>query len=444
MPAKSRAGLKTLVLLLWLAVILAAVGVAALLVSQGVIDLGGAAPAGGTPAGPSLSSPTLPPSIPTLTPLQPAPDTATLPPTAAPEGSATPSLTPVPPSPTASLTPFAPRQALILALSTDGCRVQSIDPATGATAPLTAQAPASVCYQPQLSPDGSRLAFLMPGTNSTLYDMNADGSGLKRLSLGHIYAFDWSADGSRLVYASLLPDQGVVGLVFINADGSGRAYSSYTGLALTPGDIHVAWSPDGQWVYAPVDDPTGADQSLPYALNADGSSSVQLSSRAVDPTARIAWSPDSRSVSFLIGGYDYGYSVTLLDFLGLDGAPIPSLYYDDPSVQGATLAPEGKFTAPPFWSADGGRAALAGVSSLVAGEYQLLSMDAATRSLQLVADLDRRADLAAWSPSGDRLAFLTLGVSGDTASLNVVNPDGSGLQTLPGDFAAAAPVWVLK
>lgn len=446
MPVKINSGLKTFVIVLWLLVGLAAVGVGALLVTQGVIPLGGATALDSIPTGATLPPPTVPPpSSPTLTPLAPAADTPAAPVTPTVEATELPGPTAEPPTPSPSATETIPRQALIRFVSADGCHVQEIVPETGATSPLTGQAPAYVCYQPELSPDGTRLAFLMPGTNSTLYDMNVDGSGLRRISLGHIYDFAWSPDGSRLAYASLLPDQGRLGLVFINADGSGRTYSNYAGIAITPDFIHIAWSPDGQWVYAPVNDPTGADQSLPFALNANGADTVQLSERAIDPTARVSWSPDSRSLSFLINGYDYGYAVTLLNFLGLDGSPIPSLYYDDPTVQGPTLAPEGKFTSIPVWSADGRWAALPGISSLVAGEYQLLAMDANTRNLQLVADLSQRADYAAWSPTADRIAFLALADSeAGGAALNVVNLDGSGLQTLAGDISASPPVWILR
>jgi len=443
MPGKSNARLKTLVTLLWLLVILAALGVGALLVWQGVIPLGAALPPTATSIG-ILPPPPIAPALSTLTPLSPAADTPTAVISPTREASAQPSPTAEPPSPSPTLTPFAPRQALIRFVGADGCHVQEVQPESGTVSQLTLQAPAYSCSQPLLSPDGSRLAFLMPGTNSTLYDMNADGSGLRRISLGHIYSFAWSPDGGRLVYASSLPDQGVVGLVFIGADGSGRTYSNYAGIAITPDAIHIAWSPDGQWVYAPVNDPTGADQSLPFALSADGTDFVQLSERAVDPRGRVAWSPDSRSLSFLINGYDYGYAVTLLNFLSLDGSPIPSLYYDDPTVQGPTLAPEGKFTTVPAWSADGRRAALAGISSLVAGEYQLLALDGSTHSLELVANLSQRADYAAWSPAGDRLAFLTLPDDGTSAALNLVNPDGSGLQTLTGEAAISPPVWILR
>jgi dipeptidyl aminopeptidase/acylaminoacyl peptidase len=447
MPGKKDKTLRTLVVLLWLGVVPAALGVGALLVWLGLIPLGTAGPAstpqvGITPLPPAL---TVPPP-PTLTPLAPVENTAPPPASPTPPVTDVPSPTAAPPSPSPVPTRVIPRQAAILFVGPDGCHVQEVRPESGVITPLTLRAPAYSCYRPEISPDGTRLAFLMPGTNSTLYDMNVDGSGLKRISLGHIYDYAWSPDGQRLAYASLLPDQGGLGLVFINADGSGRTYSNYAGITITPDAIRIAWSPDGQWVYAPVNDPSGADQSLPFALNANGVDALELSTRGIDPTGRASWSPDSRSISLLIHGYDYGYSVSLLNFLGLDGVPLPSVYYDDPSIQSQTLSPEGKFTAVPFWSPDGRRAALPGISSLVAGEYQLLTMDREARAFQLVADLDREVDFAAWDPAGERIAFLALPASGsgEAVMLELVNADGSGLQTLAGEVSASPPVWVAR
>ena len=444
MPSKPNTGLKTVVVLLWLLVVLAVLGAGVLLVSQGIVAF---VPA--TQAAPVLvpSPSSLPPQVPTDTPFAPPTDTppapaptvspATVAPTFPP---ASPTLPPVP-----SGTPFQPRTQALLFVGADGCSVQAYSPADGSTATLTARTPASGCDQPQLSPDGSRLAFLMTGSYYTLYDMNIDGSGVTRLSQGRVFGYAWSPDGRRLVYAAYITAQGAYGLYFVNADGSSPTISSYPGISITPTTVHLAWSPDGQWIYAPVDDPSGADQSLPFALNANGTDAVPMSAKGVDPKAWVAWSPDSRSVSTLIFGYDYGYSVSLLDFLGLDNQPIPSLYYDDPTVQSNTFAPEGKFVAVPFWSPDGRRALLSGASSLVSGEYQLLLMDSATRAISLLANLDQAADLAAWSPGGERIAFLEYpGGPNGPVNLGVIQADGSGLTTVAQGVTESQPVWIQK
>ncbi len=445
MSVKKDGTLTAVVIGLWLMVILALVVIGILLVPRGISPPGAASTTSIFQA--EIRPPAQTPpaqSLPTLTPFAPLNTTGTSEPSATPTSSPAPSPTEEPPSPTPVVE--TPSRADILFITTDGCRVQEVSSEGGAVVPVTVNPPAGPCARPKISPDGTRLAFLNPSANSNLYVTNVDGSGLKKVSQDYVYDYAWSADGKQLVYAGNIPDQGARGLYFVNADGSGLVHSSYAGISITAAAIHIAWSPDGKWVYAPVDDPSGTNLSLPYALNSNGSDFGQLSDKGVDPTAQVSWSPDSQSVSFLIHGYDYGYAITLLNFLGIDGTPIPSLYYDDPTIQSQTLSPEGKFTAVPFWSQDGRRAVLLGVSSMVAGEYQLLIMDRATLAFQLLANVYQPADFAAWSPAGDRIAFLALPPpnSGEPILLNVIHSDGTGLQTLAQDVSDSLPVWVAR
>ena len=101
------------------------------------------------------------------------------------------------------------------------------------------------------SPDGSKVAFVKcpeaPSSNSELHVVNADGSGEVNVSnhpspdviacgtAAPNGGFDWSPDGTRLVFSSAR-DPG--GLYVVNADGSGLAF-------LADG-IQPSWSPDGE------------------------------------------------------------------------------------------------------------------------------------------------------------------------------------------------------
>lgn len=331
---------------------------------------------------------------------------------------------------------------MLLFVGEDGCSIQKVFPSSGEILPVTLHVPSSACRQSSISPDGTRLAYLTAGTSSRLYMMKSDGSGLKRISQSYAYAYAWSPDGKRLAYVGYLADQAALGLYFVNADGSGLAHSSYPEITISGDVARIAWSPDGQWVYAPAENPPGS-ASFPFVLNVNGSDTLQLSSEAIDPTARVIWSPDSQKVFYLQFGYDFLYAVSMLKILGLDGSH-EVLFYDDPSIQGPTLFPKGHFTAGPFWSPDGRLGLMPGKSSIVAGEYQLLVVDAKTRALFFLARLDQPADLAAWSPAGDRIAFLSLPdpQAGGRISLKVVAVDGSGLKTLVEGVGASSPVWI--
>ena len=55
--------------------------------------------------------------------------------------------------------------------------------------------------RPRYSPDGSRIAFQVVGAPAVrIHVMNTDGSGLHPIGPEDAYAFDWSPDGSRIVF----------------------------------------------------------------------------------------------------------------------------------------------------------------------------------------------------------------------------------------------------
>jgi len=153
---------------------------------------------------------------------------------------------------------------------------------------------------PAWSPDGRAIAFVQkrcrPNPRDTrcaisyetyLYVVNADGSGLRRLTAqrAHLFNPSWSADGRTIRYGGYL----------VNADGSGRKK--------LPRNVPLAgsWSPDGQRVafvplaHSPADvrDPT--KHGL-WVMNADGSDARRLAPKAT--SGDTAWSPDGRRIAF--------------------------------------------------------------------------------------------------------------------------------------------------
>ncbi len=126
----------------------------------------------------------------------------------------------------------------------------------GQTAPETAFQPMDIfelehVSDPQISPDGSRVAFLRnyrdvmtDRTLSNLWMASFDGSQLRPLSSGlhNDSSPAWSPDGSRLAYRS---DKGGKTQLYLLWVDSGQE-AMLTNLTEAPG--RPVWSPDGKWL----------------------------------------------------------------------------------------------------------------------------------------------------------------------------------------------------
>ena len=92
---------------------------------------------------------------------------------------------------------------------------------------------------PSWSPDGRRIAFTSNGDgDSEIYVMNADGSGVTRLTNNDavgINDFSWSPDGRRIAFTS--NGDGDSEIYVMNADGSGVTRLTNSG------GYHPSWSP---------------------------------------------------------------------------------------------------------------------------------------------------------------------------------------------------------
>jgi Tol biopolymer transport system component len=163
---------------------------------------------------------------------------------------------------------------------------------------------------PTWSPDGRKIAFLRATRSKRgplgvirfwgydLYVVNADGSGLRRLTLrvpegtpettgprkgGQLV---WSPDGRTIYFGRYL----------VRTDGSGARRLPYIPLT-------AVWSPDGRRIaFAAQPDwcrtrPCYSSHSDIYVMNADGSGKRMLTHNA-RYNAEPAWSPDGRKIAF--------------------------------------------------------------------------------------------------------------------------------------------------
>ena len=123
-----------------------------------------------------------------------------------------------------------------------------------------------------------------------LYVVNADGSGLRRLTRNPTgtYQLVWSPDGRTIYFGRYL----------VSTDGSGARRLPYIPLT-------AVWSPDGRRIAfvsttrGPL--PSGgccpSSHSDIHVMNADGSGFRELTHNA-GYNAEPAWSPDGRKIAF--------------------------------------------------------------------------------------------------------------------------------------------------
>jgi TolB protein len=159
-----------------------------------------------------------------------------------------------------------------------------LDGGTGRTN-LT-HSPLAVDADADWSPDGTRIAFtshpkhadptLDPPNppDNEIYVVNADGTGLQRLTANDIAeaAPDWSPDGTQLAFMCRPDPAKPMQICVMNADGTGRRQLT-TNAAFhgTP-----VWSPDGkQILFSSQPGGPGTHQQL-YVMNADGTGQTQL------------------------------------------------------------------------------------------------------------------------------------------------------------------------
>lgn len=149
---------------------------------------------------------------------------------------------------------------------------------------------------PSFSPDGSKILFSSDRASPNVYEpsiylMNADGSGVRRVTRGrHVRDFSpaWAPDGKRFAFQS--NRGGRWGVYVVRIGGRPRRITSRNFDAFEP-----KWSPSGKRILF-YSDSLGSDWEI-YSVRAKGGRRRALTkNRADDYDA--SWSPDGRRVVF--------------------------------------------------------------------------------------------------------------------------------------------------
>ena len=383
-------------------------------------------------------------AAPTLTPV---PDTPT--PTATPTPTMTPTLEPTA-TPTETPTPeVTATPELGKLIYVRGSDIWLKDLPGGEAQRLTTD---GQNREPRWSPSAEWLAFRKG--DDLVWMMRVDGSDARPLNEGAgVGAFAWSPTEDRLAYIT-----GTGALVAVNADGSGQQQlvAQGSGEAYT-GVVRMAWSPDGAWLaYEWIDalqkeQPAERDASL-WRIRADGSKRTELlnaGTPAVYEPVLAGWSPDGSHILFWENPQ---FSASLL----ADGVPLLAL----PVEGGASTRLAESVLAYPDFLVPGPTGT--DQVALIVGGYRgtwtnkvLHLVSVSTGENVALTSPDLAGSSPAWSPDGQRVAYVAMPDQGDLGGGNeaqaglmqrrlwVVSTDGSGVQQLTDDAAYRDeyPLW---
>ena len=248
----------------------------------------------------------------------------------------------------------------------------------------------------------TRIAFTSERDGNTdIYVMNADGSGVTRLTEhpGDDWGPDWSPDGQLIAFSSTR--DGDLDIYVMNADGSG-----VTRLTEHPGDDWGPdWSPDGQLIaFSSTRD---GDLDI-YVMNADGSGVTQLTNNP-GRDGSPAWSPGGGQIAFS----SQRDGNTDIYVMNADGSGVTQLTNHPGSDNAPAWSPGGEQIA--FNNDRDGNTDIYVMNADGSGVTQLTNNPG--------YDLD-----PAWSPGGGQIAF-TSDRDGNS-DIYVMNADGSGVRQL--------------
>jgi len=249
-----------------------------------------------------------------------------------------------------------------------------------------------------------------------VYVVNADGSGLRRLTDDPGADFDpsWSPDGRRIAYRHEGGGGDATAEIYVmNADGSQKR-----NLTRRPGQDHSpAWSPDGRRIaFASV---RGGPMPSIWVMNADGSKQRRVSRVSGEYPA---WSPDGRKIAFDRNRFGpTGWDIWVMNG---DGSHLRPLIASRADEQGAAWSHDGKTIA--YGS---GRGAPLNYKRIWLANANGSGQHLLTRGV---------GERPAWSKRGTYLLFTA-------GRIFVVRRDGSGLTSIPvqvpGESALADWTW---
>lgn len=316
----------------------------------------------------------------------------------------------------------------------------------------TLSRPAAMSSDRATTAHGGVIVFMRPGKigEFDLWIVRPDGKGLRRLTTSpkarSDYNPDWSPDGSRVVFERRVLDNGGDGddLWIVEADGSGARQLTECSDACWL-DNEARWSPDGASIaFTRGSGPRTIDHPTTIAINvmnSDGSTIRQLSHPPQGYEDHYAtWSPDAKTVVFQRDTNANPPGRTQLLAIDVSTGAERRIYTLPAWAGGAGVAsfsPDGNRILFGFWCIYGDGCP---ASSRSARNARLATIRPDGSGLRILA-LHARADSGTWSPDGKAIAFRCQPRSGFGFRLCTSSLDGKGLKQFPWQLDSAHPDW---
>jgi dipeptidyl aminopeptidase/acylaminoacyl peptidase len=304
-----------------------------------------------------------------------------------------------------------------------------------------------VAADPQISPDGSRIAYSRRSMDimsdrpvSNIWIIDVDGKNHRPLLTGPSNFGDqaWSPNGDRLAYVSQVDGRGPQVHVMWRSSGRSGALTN-----LREGPNNLTWSPDGKWIAftmfvsgegtslaKPPMKPEGAEWAAPvtviesvryradgagylepgnthiFVLSADGGTPRQLTSGEYNHGSRLQWTADGKSIIFAANRQDdWIFDPVESELWSVDVASgdVKQLTDRDGPDFGPAISP------------DGSKIAYLGFDDKKMGNHsvQVYVMDRRSGDIRTLANgLDREVEDVQWAGSSSRL-YVTYDDFGD-------------------------------